>query len=381
MSDLRDLPDLARDVRERVVTPPYDAVSRRVRARRLRGTAGSIAAAVLVVGGVAVWLNVATTAGPSIPRPAETEGPIPPTDDSQWRAVVDGEMAHPFGQSGTEDGAVAVVWRALEQPEPTFALVIREFDGTVHGRRLDAPVDLTPVPGGWVGVHTAQAWFIGSDGTWVSLQEDAESRTSRAGDIVVTNQYGLWLYSDDRSWARMSFDGVANDVHVNAFGNLLTCAAVGRGRVSVSDADRSGQPNPDVPGHGCVMAGRGDDVVMAALGDEPDGEIPLTGLLRSSDGGFTWQRNDFMALGGVTSVVVTPDGGTLVTGEDGNAFLLSADAEELVEPDRTVGVAFAAGDRVYALSYALTQGPLLYSDDNGRSWQETLLPGMESSEE
>ena len=44
-------------------------------------------------------------------------------------------------------------------------------------------------------------------------------------------------------------------------------------------------------------------------------------------------------------------------------------------------MAFAAGDRVYALSYALSQGPLLYSDDGGRSWQETWLPGMESSEE
>ena len=41
---------------------------------------------------------------------------------------------------GTDDGSMAVIWRALEQPEPTFALVIREADGTVHGRRLDAPV-------------------------------------------------------------------------------------------------------------------------------------------------------------------------------------------------------------------------------------------------
>jgi len=38
----------------------------------------------------------------------------------------------------TASGSIAVVWRALEHPEPTYALVIREPDGTVHGRRPGA---------------------------------------------------------------------------------------------------------------------------------------------------------------------------------------------------------------------------------------------------
>ena len=96
MSDLRDLPDLVGHVRDRVVVPPYAEVSRRVRARRARTAAGTLAVVVLVVGGIAVWQNVATTAGPSVPQPATTQGPIPPTDESQWRAVVDGADAHPF---------------------------------------------------------------------------------------------------------------------------------------------------------------------------------------------------------------------------------------------------------------------------------------------
>ena len=170
MSDLHELPDLAGDVRERVVIPPYAEVSRRVRARRLRGAVGATAAAVVVVAGVAVWQSVATTAGPSVPQPADTtQGPIPPTDESQWRAVVDGTDSHPFEVEGTDDGSIAVVWRALEPGAPTFALVIREADGSVHGMRLDEPVSLTPVPGGWVGMDGAQGHLIGSDGTWSDL--------------------------------------------------------------------------------------------------------------------------------------------------------------------------------------------------------------------
>src|SRR5262245_13179335 len=137
MSDLHELSDLAQDVRERVVIPPYDDVSRRLRARRVRGAASSVAVAVLVVGGVAVWQNLAPTAGPGLGPADHTAAPtvLPMTDEKLWREVVDGTDSHPFETEGTADGSIAVVWRALELPEPTFALVIREPDGTVHGRR------------------------------------------------------------------------------------------------------------------------------------------------------------------------------------------------------------------------------------------------------
>ena len=54
---------------------------------------------------------------------------------------------------------------------------------------------------------------------------------------------------------------------------------------------------------------------------------------------------------------------------------------EVSEPHLKLGVAFLGGDRVYATAYALGKGPLLYSDDDGVTWQETTLPGIESSEE
>ena len=379
MSELRDLPDLAGDVRERVVIPPYAEVSRRVRARRLRGAVGAMAAAVVVVGGVAVWQSVATTAGPSIPQPADhTQGPIPPTDESQWRAVVDGTDSHPFEIQGTDDGSIAVVWRALEPGAPTFALVIREADGTVHGMRLDDPVSLTPVPGGWVGMDGARGHLIGSDGTWSDLDETAP-RQPQAGDVVVTGQYSSWLYSpvDQGLSPATELEGSSVDGYVAPDGRLVTCQQNGRGRIFVSPTDKMIR---DLPGSTCVVAGRGDDVAVVALGDDPDGGIPMTGLMTYRDLAWRYPETPDL-LDGVTSVVVTPDGTTVVTNASDGRWLVVRPDGDVIEPDRKAGEAFVASDRLYVSSYGLMNGPLFVSDDDGRTWQETALPGNESKQE
>jgi hypothetical protein len=378
MSELRDLPDLAGDISERVVIPPYAEVSRRVRARRLRGAVGAMAAGVVVVAGVAVWQSVATTPGPSIPQPADTtRGPIPPTDESQWRAVVDGTDSHPFEIQGTDDGAIAVVWRALEPGAPTFALVIRETDGSVHGMRLDEPVSLTPVPGGWVGMDGARGHLIGSDGSWTDLDE-ADARTPRAGDVVVTGQYSSWLYSpgDPRLSAVPALEGGDEDAYVSPDGRLVTCQQNGRGRIFVSPTDKMIQ---DLPGSTCVVVGRGDDVAVVALGDEPDGGIPMTGLMTYANLAWRFPQTPNL-LDGVTSVVVTPDGSTVVTNASDGRWLLVRPDGDVLEPEREVGEAFVAGDRLYVSSYGLMNGPLFVSDDDGRTWQETTLPGNESKQ-
>jgi hypothetical protein len=378
MSDLHELPDLVGDVRDRVVIPPYAEVSRRVRARRLRTASGTVAAAILLVGGVAAWQSVATTAGPSIPQPADhTQGPIPPTDESQWRAVVDGTDSHPFEIEGTDDGSIAVVWRALEPGAPTFALVIRAADGTVHGMRLDEPVSLTPVPGGWVGMDGARGHLIGSDGSWSDLDETAP-RQPQAGDIVVTGQYSSWLYSpvDQGLSPATELEGSSVDGYVAPDGRLVTCHQNGRGRIFVSPTDKMIR---DLPGSTCVVAGRGDDVAVVALGDDPDGAIPMTGLMTYT--GLTWRFPEIPEpLGGVTSVVVTPGGSTVVTDAgDGRSVVVRPDGE-VTELDRRAGEAFVAGDHLYMSSYGLMNGPLSVSDDDGRTWQQTTLPGNESKQ-
>jgi len=64
----------------------------------------------------------------------------------------------------------------------------------------------------------------------------------------------------------------------------------------------------------------------------------------------------------------------------GDSFVLSADRTQLMEPDRKLGLAFVAGDRLYATPYEFMNGPLLVSDDDGRTWSETTLPGNESKQ-
>ncbi len=213
MSNIDELPDLAGDVRERAVPPPYEQVTRRVRARRLRTAAGTMAAAVIAVGGIAVWQNAATTAVAEPCRPRSRNRRTRPTrPPPAWRQVVDGTDSHPFEAEGTDDGSIAVVWRALEHPEPTFALVIREPDGS---RARKAPR--------CAGVPHARPRRVGrparplgrgsssSDGTWTDLGAARRSRASRAGGRRARRSGSTagWLYSTRRTaaWSTVPLDG------------------------------------------------------------------------------------------------------------------------------------------------------------------------------
>ena len=380
MSNVDELPDLAGDVRDRALPPPYDEVSRRVRARRLRGAVGTAGVAVAVVGVLAVWQSVATTDGPSVPQPVgAAQGPVPPTDESLWRAVVDGTNPHPFETEGTDDGSIAVVWRALEPGAPTFALVIREADGSVHGMRLEDPVSLTPVPGGWVGMDGSRGHLIGSDGSWTDLDE-TPGRSPRAGDVVVSGQYSTWLYSPAAHTLSSLPQpyGHIDGGYVTPDGDLVTCG-LGQGGVRASSDDLA-IVAPAIPGATCVMAGHGDDFAVVGLGDDPDGGIPMTGLLLWANNAVVLPQMTTM-LEGVTSVVMTADGTTVITdASTGDWYLIGADGT-FRPVDRKVGEAFVAGDRLYVSSYGFMNGPLFYSDDDGRTWTETTLPGNESKQD
>jgi hypothetical protein len=387
MPDLSELPDLARDVRERAVVPPYDDVLRRVRARRRRGVAGTLVAAVLVVGAIAVWQQVA--AAPSAHRqqlPADSPGPVPRTDARTWRSVVDAAQADPYEVAGTDDGAIAVVWRALVQPEPTFALVIREADGTLHGRRINQPVDLTPIPGGWVGVSTARGWFIGSDGSWTDLGQPGRMRAGRPGDVLVDAQFGTWLYSpSDRAWAQAPYPtgmGTVYSETATASGRLVACTVASGPqfgmRILTSDDGIQWTDHGvyGTQGSGCVFAGSGENL-SAGIRTDPNGKMTPNLVVVSHDNGATWAQQHRQWVSYLNSQVVTPDGTTLATSELGELRVLTSDGLMSRGDHREHGVLFVAGDRVYSLAYGLSQGPLEYSDDDGLTWQETDLPGME----
>ena len=321
-----------------------------------------------------MWQDLSPEPAADPAPPVTSPGPV----DGSWRQVVDGTDSHAFVISGTDDGSVAVVWRALEPGSPTFALVIREPDGTVHGRWLDEPVSLTPVPGGWVGTYSSRAWLITTDDHWTELAEPTGPRDARAGDVLVRGQYSRWLYSPtDRSLAAVpDLGGSAADGYVTPDGVLVTCRSNGRNQIyfSPSDVLRKG-----VPGKTCVMAGRGDDLAIVGLGDDPDGGIPMTGLMTFS--GLTWHYPSVDLLDGVTSVLVTPGGSTLVTdASTGRSILVRPDGEATTA-DRRVGEAFVAGDRLYVTTYGFMNAPLFYSEDDGRTWTATTLPGNESKQD
>ena len=184
MSDptLTALRALAEDVGERAVPPPFDEVTARAGRRRRTRASLVAAAAVLVLGvaGAALW--------PGAPDPAPS--PAPPASTESLPAAVSELVGHasaaPFEMVGGLDGSLAVIWRDLVHPEPTFALVVQDSDGSVSGRLLDEPLDLTAVPGGWVGSRDGQrASFVSPDGTVADLPVESTQARPGAGDWAV----------------------------------------------------------------------------------------------------------------------------------------------------------------------------------------------------
>jgi hypothetical protein len=271
-----------------------------------------------------------------------------------------------------------VVWRDLIQPEPAFALVIRESDGTVHGRLLQEPVTLTPVSGGWVAVRSTQSWLLGSDGTWSDLGTPTEAHPPQPGDVVVLGQFGRWLYHPGATSLTAlgtkygDFDGA----YVTPDGTPVTCERAGDHRIHVLRGEFPQTLKAVGVADSCVLTGNGDVVSVLGLGDDPDGDIPLADVKWSGDGGVSWQTPAHPALGSVTGQTVSDDGTTVVSGSDGRAFVVHHDGTT-TQPDVRIGYVFSSGGRLYGTSYAQDKGPLLVSDDDGASWQETRLPGLE----
>ena len=195
--------------------------------------------------------------------------------------------------------------------------------------------------------------------------------------MFVHGQYASWLYSPaDQSLSAVALRANA-DGYVTPDGVLATCLSNGRNQIFFSPSDIMRQ---GVPGETCVIAGNGDDLAIVGLGDDPDGGIPMTGLMTRVGDTWVMPRMTDM-LDGVTSVVVTSGGRTAITdASTGDWYLIGADGDFL-PTDRKVGEAFVAGDRLYVTSYGFMNGPLFYSDDDGRSWTETTLPGNESKQD
>ena len=123
-----------------------------------------------------------------------------------------------------------------------------------------------------------------------------------------------------------------------------------------------------------VLAGYGGDLAAVALGDDPDGSIPTLALVVSHDTGETWQRATGIRSAGTTSLVVTPAGTTLATDDQGGYTRVDKYGQTLVTESPSLTGLTLADERIAALTF--NDGPgLLWSDDDGRTWEEGTLPG------
>ena len=378
MSNVRDLPDLAGDVSARAVPPSYDEVTRRVRARRRRTAAGTLAATALVVGGLAVWQNVATSLS-SGPLPPASQGPSPAPADVSWQEVLAGDDVHVWSASGSDEGSIAVAFRSLVDPQPAYALVVRGPDGEVIGRSLDeAPNSLTPVPGGWVVVLASGGGrLLGADGTWTDLGTPGSSRYSEPGDRLIPVQYHDALYSPQtRSWSWLSLNSNNGELgYLLDSGRAFSCVRRSSGRLAVVLGDHLIR---EVSASGCAIAGHGDDVVVVTTGDANDGSVTIRQVFTGGDSWRSWRTVTF-ETGSLASVAILDDGTPAVTTDAGALTLGSYRSDGLA--GHRHGVAFAAGHRLYTLDLDDSMGPLSYTDDKGDTWHTAPLPGMESSED
>ena len=370
MSDptLTALRALAEDVGERAVPPPFDEVTARASRRRRTRASLVAAAAVLVLGvaGAALW--------PGAPDPSPS--PAPPASTESLPAAVSELVGHasaaPFQMVGGLDGSLAVIWRDLVHPEPTFALVVQDSDGSVSGRLLDEPLDLTAVPGGWVGSRDGQrASFVRPDGTVADLPVESTQARPGAGDwaVQLSGPSLLWQ-SRTGLLVHPALDRATTQFLVTDPGRVVTYDP---GSTLLETTKGSEVVLPEGT-RAVVLAAYGGDIAAAALGDAPDGSIPTLELVVSHDLGDTWQRATGIRSAGTTSMVVTPAGTTLTTDDHGGYTRVDKSGHGVVTETPSLSALTLAGDRIAALEY--DDGPrLLWSDDDGRTWEPGTLPG------
>ena len=345
----RELAGLRDAVADRAQPPHFAVVqARALRRRRTRIAAvGSIAAAAAVVAAIVLAPGLG-----ALPEPAPaTDGPVPVETGTVPKVVQDlvqDSRAHRFVVAGGLDGSVAVVWRNLVQPAPTFALVIRSADGVVTGRLLDEPFNLTAVPGGWVGSvgHVGEPhYLVRPDGVVLDLPVSDLVDVPAAGDVAVPQpqQAGYLIFRDGTLLHPQDPPTTPLTTYITPDGGLV--ALSGRREV-VSDA--GGRTRLPAATEYVAVVGHGPHVTAIAFDPEPDGDIPVVGAAVSPDSGLTWHTVELPApFGGVASFAITSGGTTALTFEGSTRFI--SPEGELVVPSKSLEFeqVASAGDQIY----------------------------------
>ena len=396
--------DLQHEVAERAVQPGFDAVLDRAgasRRRRRTTIASACAAAVVVTGLAAVAGGVVGDDGrspePANPRPSTPwDGTSTPDDrlPSDVVAVLDDDQLQLWSITGGPGGAEAVLWRGCDFDPCQFAVVTRDGD-EVSGEVLGASFPLlSTVPGGWL-VEDGGFTRLSPEGDRTEIFDTGPgSGDVREGDTAVRTSQGWRLLRGDKLLPMPSpvADAVVTGAHVTPDGRLVVAAIDAGGRYDIStlgpDGTWGGSFDADTladtgTARSPVLAGNGDHLVLAVLGDDPDGSIPVLGVQVSHDAGRTWTPvRGIDTEGGdrvrnLSSLAVDTDGTAYLATE--THHLVRIDDDELataMQLSASDSAVFTSGDEVCVVGERGRYDALLCSPDGITGWSDRALPGF-----
>ncbi|MCY7400985.1 MAG: hypothetical protein LH477_08510 [Nocardioides sp.] len=392
--------DFPHEIAQRADQPGFDEVLDRARSarHRRRTTIASGLATVCVVGGIvaATQLGPRTPVEPaSAPTPTSLTGEVDDRVPTDVRELLADERTVLALVSGSGE-ATAAVWASCSATAGTCrsALVTTEGD-KVEGRILeDGSGIVQPVPGGWLVPSPRNAVRVTPDGGTDEVYDVGGGPVpAEAGDTAVWTTTDIRLLRGDKLVPMLAPEGAeVTGAYVAPDGQLVVTASGPGGRRHlatvqpgqswswsvVSDAaleDSAGTPP--------VLEGRGDSVVLAQLGDDPDRSVPLISLRVSHDGGLTWSPVTGLDLTGtdgvrnLSSLVVSPEGTIFLTTESHGLVRIDRDGTVATSRFSTYDTsAFVVSDSVCVVTEAGRVDDLRCSTDDGGTWATTPLPGF-----
>lgn len=389
--------ELAREVTDRVPQPGFATVLDRARddrRRRRRTTiASGLAVAVVVVGVAALPALGPSGRDRTAPEPA-SPGRLDDRLPAEVQQLLGRDEVRPWTVAGSGDG-VAVLWRScpgegVDQP-CAFALTTRRGDDvTGTAVRGDHP-RLTTVPGGWLLETDGSFDVVLAGGDRPVFDTAPGNADVMAGDTPVETDEGFRLLRGTKLIPAPVPPGSEPwGAHVTPDGRLVALTERG-GEVSLSATDdgRTWEvddlPRADRSAVGALVAGSGDHVAVALIGNDRPGYagLPVLDVWMSHDAGRTWTAAGSLdttgddGVGNASSLAVAPTGTAYLTTETHG--LVRIDATGDAAPMRLSShdtSAFTLEDGVCVVTEAGRIDELQCSADDGATWASQTLPGF-----
>jgi len=199
----------------------------------------------------------------------------------------------------------------------------------------------------------------------------------RDPDLVLYGHHGGVLRSVDRgrSWAETNLTGETDDAMGMGFAGVDGTAVFAAGHDTFFRSNDAGETwdalEPALPGtdlHG-----------LATAPDEPGTvyvHVVRFGIFGSGDGGVTWEKANQASLPGDIISLSAGPGGRLYAASPGTGVLRSDNGGKTFQPTGSMSVPLTVSTSATNpdVVYAGTQDGLFFSDDGGQNWEPRTLP-------